>query len=65
VNQVPSADVVIDEIISVLGSFLEATDALTGAINNRNAVATCEAVERLGRARKQALGLVGHEPVAL
>jgi hypothetical protein len=62
VNPVPSADAVIDEIISVLGSFLRATDALTGAINDRNAVATCEALERLGRAREQALGLVGLEP---
>jgi hypothetical protein len=62
VNQVPSADALIDEIISLLDSFLRAADALTGAINNRNAVAMCEAVERLGRARKQALGLVGLEP---
>jgi hypothetical protein len=65
VNQVPSADAVIDEIISVLGSFLRATDALTGAINNTNAEAMCEALDRLGRAREQALGLVGLEPVAL
>jgi hypothetical protein len=65
VNQVPSADALIDEIVSVLDSFLRATDAMTGAINNRNAVAMCEAVERLGRAREQALGLVGLEPVAL
>jgi hypothetical protein len=65
VNQVPSSDAVIDEFISVLGSFLSATDALTAAINNGNAVAMCEGLERLGRARKQALALVGLEPVAL
>jgi hypothetical protein len=65
VSQVPCADAVIDEMISVLGSFLRATDALTGAVNSRNAVAMCEALERLGRAREQALGLVGIEPVAL
>jgi hypothetical protein len=64
VNQVRSAEALIDEIISVLGSFLTATDALTGAITNRNAVAMCEAVERLGRTRNRALGLVGLEPVA-
>jgi hypothetical protein len=56
---------VIDEIVSVLGSFLRATDALTGAINNHNAEARCEALEGLARAREQALALVGLEPVAL
>ena len=55
---------VVDDIISVLGSFLRATDALTGAINSRNAVAMCDALERLGNAREQALALVGREPVA-
>jgi hypothetical protein len=65
VNEVPSADVVIDAIISVLGSFLRASDALSGAINSRNAVAMCEALERLGRAREQALALVELEPVGL
>jgi hypothetical protein len=65
VNEVPSCDAVIDATISVVGSFLRATDALTGAIGSRNAVAICEALERLGRAREQALALVGLEPVAL
>ena len=64
-NQAESADAVTDEMISALGSFLRATDALTGAINSRNAVAMCDALERLGRAREQALALVGLETVAL
>ena len=64
-NEVASADAVIDEIVRVLGSFLRATNALTGAIDNHNAEALCEALERLGRAREQALALVGLEPVAL
>ena len=61
----PTEAVVVDDIISVLGSFLRATDALTGAINCRNAVAMCDALERLGNAREQALALVGRETVAI
>ena len=56
---------VIDDIIATLANFLQATDALTGAINSRNAVALCDALERLGKARGQALALVGREPVAI
>lgn len=61
----PTEAAVIDEIIDVLGRFLRATDALTGAISSRNAVAMCDALERLGNAREQALALVGREPVAI
>ena len=60
-----SGEALINEMIIVLGLFLRASDALTRAINSRNAVAMCDALERLGGARKQALGLVGLEPVAL
>jgi hypothetical protein len=65
VNEVPSAETVIGEMIVVLGSFLRATDALTGAVNRCDAVAMCDALERLGQARREALALVDREPVAL
>jgi hypothetical protein len=64
-SEAPSADALIDEMISVLGSFLRSTDALTGAINSRNAVAMCDALEGLSRARERALGLIGLEPAAI
>ncbi|HEX6392712.1 MAG TPA: hypothetical protein VFZ97_04685 [Acidimicrobiales bacterium] len=58
-------EAVIDDVVSILGDFLRATDALTSAISDRNAVGMCDALDRLGRAREQALRLVGREPVAV
>jgi hypothetical protein len=58
-----SAEELIGGIIATLGSFVSATDALTGAIITRNAVAMSDALQRLGRARRQALALVGVEDV--
>ncbi|HEX4865734.1 MAG TPA: hypothetical protein VFV02_16815 [Acidimicrobiales bacterium] len=58
-----SCELLIDDVISVLGSFLRATDELTGAINDRNGAGMCDALDRLGRARVRALALVGREPV--
>jgi hypothetical protein len=58
-------DPVLDEVISLLGSFLRATDALTRAINDRNGVGMCDALERLALARTSTLALVDAEPVAV
>ena len=61
----PKDQTVIDDMITVLANFLRATDALTGAINGRDAVAMCDALEGLGKARERALALVGHQPAAI
>ncbi|HUE61476.1 MAG TPA: hypothetical protein VMO88_18045 [Acidimicrobiales bacterium] len=61
----PKDQTVIDDMITVLANFLRATDALTGAINGRDAVAMCDALEGLGKARERALALVGRQPAAI
>jgi hypothetical protein len=61
----PEDQTVIDDMITVLANFLRATDALTGAINGRNAAGMCDALEALGKARERALALVGRQPAAI
>lgn len=53
-----TGEALMDAIIDILGRFLRATDALNRAIDSSNAVAMCDALERLGAAREQALRLV-------
>lgn len=61
----PPDEAVLDEVIALLDRFLRSTDALTSAINDRNATGMCDALERLGQAREHALMLVGREPARI
>lgn len=61
----PEDESVINEVSAVLAVFLRATDALTKAVDERNAAAMCDALEDLARARTRTLALVGREPVAV
>ena len=61
----PDGEAVIDEVVAVLGSFMNGTEALARAIQVGDGAAMCEAAEGLVLARGRALALVGREPLAV